>query len=84
MSIAFSVDILNVCVSFVFQVNYQTIGRALALSNLNISCLRPKWIAWIFFGSDCASFGLQVRKLTCGLVRLPEIIGIHPATSVVY
>ena len=42
-------------------VNYIVAGRIMQFSGLNIACLRPNWIARIFFISDVFSFGLQVR-----------------------
>jgi hypothetical protein len=41
-------------------VNYIVVGRALSMSNLNVACLRPKWIAGTFLFSDVVSFCLQV------------------------
>ncbi len=50
--------------NFIALANYIAAGRLMAFSNLNVGCLRPTWIAKIFFISDLLSFGVQVRART--------------------
>ncbi len=45
--------------NFIALANYIAAGRLMAFSNLNVGCLRPTWLAKIFFISDFLSFGIQ-------------------------
>ncbi len=56
--------------NFIALVNYIAAGRLMAFSNLNVGCLRPDWLAKIFFLSDTFSFGIQVRGATAWAPRL--------------
>ncbi len=47
--------------NFIALANYIAAGRLMAFSNLNVGCLRPTWLAKIFFISDFLSFAIQVR-----------------------